>query len=81
MARDGKAVHTGFTESGDTRQVGIQRIGGVTVYKRGKRYYLYYREKGQSVRRKVDGNIVTARTTASRIAASIEEGLHTGPLK
>ena len=75
MARDKKALHTGITQAGNTRQVGIQRIGPVTVYKRGKRYYLYYRERGKSIRRKVDGNIVTARIMASKISASIEEGL------
>ncbi len=66
--------HTGRTELGSTRDVKIQRIGRVTVYKRGRSYYLYYREAGKSVRRKVDGNLSTARATASKISASLEEG-------
>jgi len=66
--------HTGRTVSGHTRDVKIQRIGRVTVYKRGKAYYLYYRDRGRSVRRRVDGNIATARVMASKVAAAVEEG-------
>ena len=66
--------HTGHTPSGNVRDVTIQRIGRVTVYKRGKTYYLYYRERGKSVRRKVEGNLATARAMASKVAAAVEEG-------
>ncbi len=66
--------HTGRTPSGSTRDVKIQRIGRVTVYKRGTSYYLYFREGKKSVRRKVDGNLVTARATAAKVSASLEEG-------
>ncbi len=74
MARNRTSPHTGHTATGNVRQVRIQRIGAVTVYKRGRRYYLYYRERGRSVRRKVEGNIVTARTLAAKISAGIGEG-------
>ena len=66
--------HTGRTDSGNTRDVKIQRIGRVTVYKRGTSYYLYFREGKKSVRRKVDGNLATARATAAKVSASLEEG-------
>ncbi len=66
--------HTGRTASGSTRDLKIQRIGRVTVYKRGTSYYLYYREGKKSVRRKVDGNLATARATAAKVSASLEEG-------
>ena len=66
--------HTGRTTSGSTRDLKIQRIGRVTVYKRGTSYYLYYREGKKSVRRKVDGNLATARAAAAKVSASLEEG-------
>ena len=66
--------HTGRTASGSTRDLKIQRIGRVTVYKRGTSYYLYYREGKKSVRRKVDGNLATARAAAAKVSASLEEG-------
>ena len=64
-----KRGHTGRTKSGNVRDVKVQRIGRVTVYKRGKSYCLYYREKGKSTRRKVAGNLATARAMASRTSA------------
>ena len=68
-----KRGHTGRTKSGNVRDVKVQRIGRVTVYKRGKSYCLYYREKGKSTRRKVAGNLATARAMASRTSAALEE--------
>jgi hypothetical protein len=67
MAR--KAVHkghTGQTESGP-RDLKVERIGRVTIYKRGKSYAVYYREKGRSVRRRVEGNLNSARQMASNV--------------
>jgi len=69
-----KKGHTGHTSAGNVRDVRIQRIGRVTVYKRGKTYYLYYRDRGKSVRSKVEGNLATARVMASKVAAAVEEG-------
>lgn len=34
------------TERGNTRDVVAARIGDVTIYSRGSRYYLYYRTTG-----------------------------------
>ena len=75
MARKANAQkgHTGQTESGHTRDVKIERIGPVTIYKRGETYSLYYRENGKSERRRVDGNLLVARTTAAKVAAAIGE--------
>lgn len=65
--------HTGKTGAGNTRDVKIERLGPVTIYKRGEAYYLYYRENGKSERRRVDGNLLVARTTAAKVAAAIGE--------
>ena len=56
-----KRGHTGYTKTGSVRDVRVQRIGRVTIYKRGKNYYLYYRDQHRTVRRKVEGNLATAR--------------------
>jgi hypothetical protein len=58
--------HTGRTASGNTRDVNVERIGKITIYKRGQTYYLYYRQGGITQRRKVDGNLAVARATATR---------------
>jgi integrase len=67
-------AHSGHTESGNVRDTTVQRIGRVTIYKRGTSYYLYYRERGRTTRRKVDGNLAVARALASKTSASLEEG-------
>lgn len=64
---------SGRTDKGHVRDVKVERIGGVTIYQRGSTYYLYYREGGKSVRRKVDGNLATARATAGKIVSSLAE--------
>jgi len=66
--------HTGKTESGHTRDVKVERVRDVTIYRRGRTYCLYYREGGKSIRRKVDGNIAVARATASKVAAALDSG-------
>lgn len=43
--------HTGRTSRGNTRDLKVERVGAVTVYKRGVTYYIYYRESGRSVQR------------------------------
>jgi integrase len=69
----GLAVHTGITDKGNIRDVKIERIGKVTIYQRGKVYYLYYRERGGSHRPKVDGNLAVARATAAKVSAALAE--------
>jgi integrase len=66
--------HTGRTDAGHTRDVKVERVGKVTVYKRGAVYYLYYRQAGASQRRKVDGNLAVARATAAKVLAALDQG-------
>ena len=75
MARISKSPkgHTGQTDQGNTRDVKVDRIGPVTIYKRGKTYYLYYRENQKSERRKIEGNLQVARATAASVAAALGE--------
>jgi len=65
--------HTGITPRGNIRDVTIERLGQVTVYKRGKNFYLYYREVRRTVRRRVDGNLATARLVASQVNTALAE--------
>ena len=51
----------------------MDRVGPVTIYKRGETYYLYYRENRKSERRRVDGNLAVARATAAKVAAALGE--------
>jgi len=73
MARKarGPSGHTGQTQAGNVRDVKVERIGPVTIYKRGLSYFLYYREKGVSHRTKVDGNLAVARATASTVSSAL----------
>jgi hypothetical protein len=68
------AGHAGRTATGHTRDVKVERIGKVTVYKRGDVYYLYYRQGGASQRRRVDGNLAVARATAHKVMTALDEG-------
>src|SRR5437016_77080 len=68
------AGHTGRTLAGHTRDIKVERVGKVTIYKRGEVYYLYYRQGGTSHRRKVDGNLAVARATAHKVQSAIDEG-------
>jgi hypothetical protein len=75
MPRQKKANgHTGRTPAGHTRDVKVERIDRVTIYRRGTTYCLYYRQGGLSRRRKVDGNLAVARATAHKIVAALNEG-------
>ena len=53
--------------------VKVERIGPITIYKRGHRYYLYFREGGISQRRRIDGNLAVARATAHKVADALAE--------
>ncbi|MDR3633347.1 MAG: tyrosine-type recombinase/integrase [Isosphaeraceae bacterium] len=70
----GRATHTGKTDSGHTRDQKIERLGPITIYKRGLSYYLYYREDGATVRQKIDGNLAVARATAAKVAGALADG-------
>lgn len=67
------AGHTGRTTKGNIRDVKVDRVGPVTIYKRGETYYLYYREDGKTERPKIDGNLAVARATAAKVAAALGE--------
>ena len=67
-------THSGRTPSGHTRDVKVERVGKVTIYRRGETYCLYFRQGGISQRRKVDGNLATARSTAHKILTALDEG-------
>jgi site-specific recombinase XerD len=54
--------------------VKVERIGPVTIYKRGNTYFLYYREGGISQRRKIKGNLRVARATAHKVADAVHDG-------
>jgi integrase len=67
------AGHTGRTPTGHTRDVKVERIGPVTVYKRGNTYYLYYRQEGVTQRQRVDGNLAAARATAHKVGEALAQ--------
>lgn len=72
-AKDIAGKHTGLTGGGNIKDVKIDRIGTVTIYKRGSVYYLYYREHHKTQRRRIDGNLAVARATAAKVAAALAE--------
>jgi len=45
----------------------------VTIYRRGLSFFLYYRENGKSVRRRVEGNLAVARATPTKVAGALDE--------
>jgi integrase len=73
VPRRPRPAHTGRTASGSTRDVKVERVGPVTIYKRGLVHYLYYRQDGVTHRRKVDGNLAVARTTAHKVGQALSE--------
>jgi hypothetical protein len=71
--KKGPVGHSGRTDAGNTRDAKVERIGPVTIYKRGLSYHLYYRENGATQRSKVDGNLAVARATASKVASALAD--------
>lgn len=63
----------GRTSAGNVSDVKIERIGPVTIYRRGNTYYLYYREYGETKRPRVDGNLTVARATAGDVVKALAE--------
>jgi len=66
-------------KSDQSRYVKTARIGKVTIYRRGSSYWIYFRDKGRTIRKKIDGNLAVARATASQVNVHLEQG-HTSPL-
>jgi hypothetical protein len=71
--KKGAGGHTGKTSTGHTRDLKVERIDQVTIYKRGNTYSLYYREDGKTVRQSIDGNLAVARATATKVAAALRD--------
>jgi hypothetical protein len=65
--------HSGRTAAGNTRDVNVERIGPVTIYKRGLTYFVYYREDGKTHRRRIDGNLAVARATAHKVGEALAQ--------
>ncbi|NOZ20431.1 MAG: tyrosine-type recombinase/integrase [Planctomycetes bacterium] len=61
------------TQSGATKYEKVDKVGRVTIYRRGNTYSLYYRENGRTERVRIDGNLATAKATASKVNAALEE--------
>ena len=61
-----KKRHTGCTDAGHTRDVKVERIGAVTLEKRGNTYSLDYRQDGLTQRQKIDGSLAAARATTHK---------------
>lgn len=51
----------------------VARVGKVSVYRRGSSYWIYFRDSGKSIRKKIDGNLATAKATASQINVHLEQ--------
>lgn len=72
-SKDQLPKHTGLTEGGNIKDVKVERIGNVTIYKRGPVYYLYYRENLKTQRRRIEGNLASAKATAAKVSAALDE--------
>lgn len=57
-----------------SRYVKVARLGKVSIYRRGRSYWIYFRDKGRTIRKKIDGNLAVARATASQINVHLEQG-------
>ena len=56
-----------------SRYVTVTRLGKVTIYRRGQNYWLYFRDSGKTIRRRIDGNLATAKATASHVNVYLEQ--------
>jgi len=56
------------------RYVKVARLGRVSIYRRGRNYWIYFRDKGRTIRKKIDGNLAVARATASQVNVHLEQG-------
>jgi hypothetical protein len=62
---------TGKTRSGNARDIKVERVGKVTIYQRGRTFFVYYRPNGRSIRRRLAADLVTARAKAAEIALAL----------
>lgn len=61
------------SNSGAHKYIKVTRLVKVTIYRRAKTYWLYYRDQGRSIRQHIDGNLATAKATASHINMYLEQ--------
>ena len=54
-----------------------RRVGRVTVYQRGRRFWVYYRQGGEVIRRSVGPDHTEALSLAARVNAELAEGAPT----
>ena len=82
--RASKSRHKGKTDKNSPKKstkkkadaysyVKVGRLGKVSIYRRNKSYWLYFRDSGKSIRKKIDGNLATARATASQVNVYLEQ--------
>ena len=65
---------TKSTRSRGRKSAPSHRVGRVTVYVRGKVWYLYYAENGQRVRRRVGISLAEAKRLAAQVNAQLSIG-------
>jgi len=51
----------------------VAGLGKVSVCRRGSSYWIYFRDSGKSIRKKIDGNLATAKATASQVNVNLEQ--------
>nr|CAI78882.1 hypothetical protein fc96 [uncultured bacterium] len=68
-------VHRRFSDMRVSRSRSRRRrVGRVTVYQRGRRFWVYYRQGGEVIRRAVGVDRAEALSLAARINAELAEG-------
>ena len=70
MVRDKKKSKSNADPS---RYIRMTRLGKVTIYRRGHNYWLYFRDSGKTIRKRIDGNLATAKATASHVNVYLEQ--------
>ena len=56
-----------------SKYIRVTRLGKVTIYRRGRNYWLYFRDSGKTVRRRSNGNLAIAKATASHVNVYLEQ--------
>ena len=51
----------------------VERVGAVSIYKRNRIYYVYYRDNGQSRRIAVSSSLNATRRTAGQVNAELQD--------
>ena len=67
-------MSTTLSQQKRARRASSRRVGRVTVYRRGKIWYLYYSERGRRIRRRVGASLDDARMLAAQVNAQLATG-------